>query len=76
MAIFRRPVIQVAIGVLAGTAFVTFLAVGINGGELPLKATGMIAIYATAMMLFCMLACIVPTRRALSVEATEALKAE
>ena len=76
VAIFRRPVIQVAFGVLAGAALVTFLAFSIEGGKLTAKSVAMIFVYVLVMMSICMLACIVPTRRALSVEPTEALKAE
>jgi ABC-type lipoprotein release transport system permease subunit len=36
----------------------------------------MVAAYAVVMLGVCMLACIVPTRRALSVEPTEALRSD
>jgi hypothetical protein len=75
-AIFRGPVMQVGAGVLAGGCLTAALAYGIlRGGVLPnglLWVTG----YATLMMAVCLLACAVPTRRALAVEPTEALRME
>ena len=76
VAIFRRPAIQVATGIVAGTALTFVLSFGIEGGELSAKFVAMMLAYSTVMMGVCMLACIVPTRRALSIEPTEALKAE
>jgi predicted permease len=73
-AIFRRPLTQVAIGITAG-GFVTAVLPSLVGGEI----TGtLVAVAATQMvvtMAICMLACIVPTRRALAVDPGEALRA-
>jgi ABC-type antimicrobial peptide transport system permease subunit len=82
--IFRRPLTQVGLGVAAGAmlivvaAFVlmgTEMAKGVEGG---ISATqyALLAAYAALMMAVCLLACVVPTRRALRVEPTEALRTE
>jgi putative ABC transport system permease protein len=78
-AIFRRPLIQVGLGVLAGTALITLAgsidtdAPGLTG-ELSFRQLAMIGSYGIVMLGVCLLACIVPTRRALSVEPTVALR--
>jgi putative ABC transport system permease protein len=76
LAIFRRPLIQVALGILAGGLLTGLMLTGGRGRMLgPMKIAGVLA-YSAFMMAVCMLACIVPTRRALGVQPTEALKAE
>lgn len=75
-SIFRRPLKQVALGVLAGTFVTGFLAYGINGMAVSPRGAAMVAAYAVLMLAVCLLACIVPTRRALAVEPTEALRAD
>ena len=75
VAIFRRPLIQVGIGVIAG-AIPVFLVSSLRSASVStLQVSGVLA-YAVFMMAVCMLACIVPTRRALRVEPTDALRAE
>jgi ABC-type lipoprotein release transport system permease subunit len=73
------------VGVLAGIAFIAFLTFmypysdGPGAGEaggLTLQAIAMQAGYAALMFGVCMLACVVPTRRALTIEPTTALRAE
>ena len=75
VAIFRRPIIQVALGVLGGMAFVGIFSRAILGVPNAKEIAVMVA-YATAMLAVCLLACIVPTRRALRVQPTEALRSE
>jgi putative ABC transport system permease protein len=85
-AIFRRPLTQVAAGVAVGTIFVgvlvTLLAAppdtGFTETSVVLSALQIVMLIGYAAMMFgvCMLACIVPTRRALRVQPTEALRAQ
>ncbi|MEX2284333.1 MAG: ABC transporter permease [Gemmatimonadota bacterium] len=75
-AIFARPVAQVAIGILAGGWMTGMLAYGIMRGALWPKGVVVVVVYAALMMGVCMLACVVPTRRALRIQPTEALRAD
>jgi predicted permease len=76
VAVFRRPVAQVAVGIAAGATLIgALLFASSHRGLLPLQVATIVG-YAALMMLVCMLACIVPTRRALRVEPTEALRAD
>jgi putative ABC transport system permease protein len=84
-AIFRRPLAQVGLGVAAGGSIIGLLMLllstsGFEDGKHKVTFTGgqvaLLVVYAAFMMGVCLLACIVPTRRALRVEPTEALRAE
>jgi predicted permease len=84
-SIFRRPLTQVTIGVVAGTILVGVAALGIQnttqfqGTRPPGLTVGevlLLVVHATLMLAVCLLACIVPTWRALRVQPTEALRAE
>jgi predicted lysophospholipase L1 biosynthesis ABC-type transport system permease subunit len=75
-AIFRRPLTQVAFGIVAGGALVTAFAGVAESGDLSPKHVALIVAYSALMLAVCMLACIVPTRRALRVEPTEALRGD
>jgi hypothetical protein len=71
----RRPLRQVVSGIVAGAAFVAWMVwVGIStASELGADELAWIAGYAVLMLLVCMLACIVPARRALGIQPKEAL---
>ena len=83
VATFRRPLLQVALGVGVGTAIVFTAASLIKytefpGSETDLTVQGMATIvgYGIVMLGVCMLGCVVPTRRALNIEPTVALRTE
>ena len=79
-AIFRRPLIQVGLGILAGAALIaaggSTIATQLPGmtDGLSLNDVAVIIVYAVVMLGVCLLACVVPTRRALGVEPTIALR--
>jgi putative ABC transport system permease protein len=81
VATFRRPLSQVALGTVVGTAIVFTAATMIKYTELPgsendltLQAMATIVVYGIVMLGVCLLACVVPTRRALNIEPTIALR--
>lgn len=75
IGIFRRPLTQVGLGIAAGAVLVLWL---MGGTErlLPPGDLARLGLYVLFMTAVCLLACVVPTRRALSIEPTEALKAD
>jgi putative ABC transport system permease protein len=83
VATFRRPLLQVALGIVVGTAIIVTVATMIKYTELPgsesdltLRAMAKIIGYGIVMLGVCMLGCVEPTRRALSIEPTIALRTE
>ena len=62
-------------GVIAGGGLVAVLTRAV-AGELSANEIALVVAYVAMMMAICLIACIVPTRRALRVEPTEALRAE
>lgn len=75
LAIFRRPLIQVTTGVILGAALTGTLMV-LASGTFSLHGAAMVAAYAVFMLGVCLIACVVPTRRALGVQPTEAMRTE
>ena len=84
-SIFRKPLTQVVLGVVAGSTLIALAVIGLQqtpdfaemkGRGLTLAELGLLAAYAIVMLGVCMLACVVPTMRALRVQPTEALRAE
>ena len=83
VATFRRPLLQVALGIVVGTAIIFTVATLIKYTEFPgsesdltLQGMAMIIGYGIVMLGVCMLGCVVPTRRALNIEPTIALRTE
>jgi putative ABC transport system permease protein len=83
VATFRRPLLQVALGIVIGTAIVFTAATLFQNTEFPgseneltLQGMAMIVGYGIVMLCVCMLACVAPTRRALNIEPTIALRTE
>ncbi len=84
--IFRGPLSNVGAGVAAGSLLIlaglilvprsSFSMAEELGGGVSLSGVGLLVAYAAFMFGICLLACVVPTRRALSVEPTEALRTE
>jgi putative ABC transport system permease protein len=84
-SIFRKPLTQVVVGVVAGSSLIALAAIGIQhtqefagmkGRGLTAREIAMLIGYAILMVGVCLLACVVPTIRALRVQPTEALRAE
>jgi putative ABC transport system permease protein len=83
VATFRRPLFQVALGIVVGTAIIFTGAVLFRNTELPgsendltLQGMAVIVGYGIVMLAVCMLGCVLPTRRALHIEPTIALRTE
>ncbi len=75
-AVFRKPLIQVALGLLAGAALLTSLMFGLNERTPDLGDIAFLLGYVSIIGAICLLACVTPTRRALAVEPAEALRAD
>jgi hypothetical protein len=73
LTILRRPLLQVAAGILVG-GILTFLIA--RGFRVSLSYSPVLFVYALAMLGVCLLACIVPARRALNVDPIAALRTE
>jgi len=83
LATFRRPLLQVTLGIIVGTAIIFAVATLLKYTELPgserdltLRGMAMIVGYGIVMLGVCMLGCVAPTRRALNIEPTIALRTE
>lgn len=73
MAAFRRPLAQVGTGVVAG-GFLVYALTGFVSETLTPREASTIVAYTTLMFGVCLLACVVPARRALAIEPTDALR--
>ena len=70
-AVFARPLAQVGLGVAAGCVLTAMFGDSVQ----PAALAGALG-YSVLMLGVCLLACVVPTRRALDVQPTEALRAD
>jgi len=74
--ILRRPVTQVSLGVLVGAFIVAAMYPGLSEGALTAIEVAVIIAYSMLMMGVCLLACVVPARRALRVDAADVLRVD
>ncbi len=74
--VFRKPLVQIGMGSSPEPALLGVLA-GLSMGKMlsPLQLSVLLC-YGLLMFGVCLLACVVPTRRALRVQPTEALRAD
>jgi putative ABC transport system permease protein len=72
--VFKQPLRQLGLGLLAGTVLVWALLGGTDNGVPTPGQLLTLGAYAALMAAVCLIACVVPTRRALAVQPTEALR--
>jgi hypothetical protein len=75
-AVLRRPLIQISMGIVAGFLLVSLLSGAMEGLRIDWGTMVMTAAYTAFMTGVCLLACIVPARRALRVQPSEALRVD
>ena len=75
-AIMRRPLVQISLGIGVGGSLVALLFIASFESTPTSLEAGMIAAYSVLMLLVCLSACIVPTRRALRLELMQILRAD
>ena len=75
-AIIRRPLAQIGVGIGAGGALVLLAFVGMKESAPTAIETSVIALYAALMLAVCLTGCIVPIRRAVSLEPSAVLRAD
>jgi predicted permease len=73
--VFKRPLVQMAVGIGIG-AILGFGLANDDLSKVHLDILGNTAVFVLSTVLCCSLACIVPTRRALRIQPTEALRDE
>jgi putative ABC transport system permease protein len=72
LAIFARPLARFGAGVLIGMGLIAIM----MKDMVSVRTVAVALVFTMIMMGVCLLACIVPTRRALSIQPTEALRAD
>jgi predicted permease len=72
--ILRRPVAQVSLGIALGMVLVALIFAGLNESAPTATEAALIVVYSMLMMGVCLLAGVVPTRRALAVEPADVLR--
>jgi putative ABC transport system permease protein len=75
-AIIRRPLVQIAVGIVVGGALVVLISIGLFETVLTATETVLIALYAAVMLGVCLSACAVPARRALGLQPARVLRAD
>jgi hypothetical protein len=73
-AVFKQPLRQLGLGLLAGAVLVWVLLGGTDNGVPTPTELVTLGAYTTLMAVVCLIACVVPTRRGLAVQPTEALR--
>ncbi len=73
-AVFKQPLRQLGMGLIAGTVLVWVLFGGTDNGVPTVKELLSLGAYTAVVAAVFLIACVVPTRRALSVQPTEALR--
>lgn len=76
LAVFKRPLRQVTAGVVVGCGLAGLIAMAMSDMTLTPRGVLSVVTYGVLMLMVCLLACLVPTRRALAIEPTEALRSE
>ena len=71
-SISARSALQIALGVLVGAG----LLIAAGGVRSTTESVALFSGYVFLMIMVCLLACVMPTRRALRIEPTEALREE
>jgi ABC-type antimicrobial peptide transport system permease subunit len=72
--VFKQPLRQLGMGLFAGTLLVWALQGGTDNGWPTATELLTLGAYTMLMTVVCLVACAVPTRRALAVQPTEALR--
>jgi hypothetical protein len=74
--IFKRPVVQIALGIGVGAIMAILILDQGDLADVRYADLARAGVFALSTILCCALACIVPTRRALRIQPTEALRAD
>jgi predicted permease len=74
--ILRRPLVQVSVGIVMGAILVALAYLLVNQSTPTAMEAALMVGYSILMMVVCLLACAVPTRRALAVQPASVLRAD